>query len=732
MKTKFLIIALLFSFLGFSQTPVAVKPPKYKDVTSAPSNTRILTMDGAGNVQETPSSSIGGAVGLPDVLNEQNNANSLNGNSQVLMNLDNSEPQVQFRTSADGNRATSIGLNKSGIGLFQDYAEGLVNRVTLNQFGVQMSSNDGYNSFAGFYTDNGSMESFRISSANSTFKGILGMQDYSLNYEPYSFVQKEWVENLMGDGDLQSVLEKGHFSTEPLHLGTLSVNSIELMPASGEVVITNPAATAMYQSQSGLETVYMRTDQNEYLTIGAYGLTKQKGAYVYGVGFQTPTADRTQMIPNKDGTFAMTSDISGYTGFVPYTGATSTLNMGSNQIFSTDIRATDGSTALKFSPIPSGATEYGLINPDNDRTLVTYDYDNSMFYFGDKNLQFDLNNSIFNFGSNGINGSYFQGSNFTQNNGIYDGASLSMTDDDSWQLVDVNTGSEIVKYNKLTGNLELGPTNIYAHGNLMLTSLNIEDAINDGTTNKAPSQNAVSDALKLKVDGPASAVDNKLARFDGSSGKVIQNSGWTLNDDDTMTVVGMGANQLLGVAASGIKTEFKYLVGTAGHISVTHATNGITLDLSNCVKNTTDSALTGTTTETIITSLLVPSGMFVSGDIMKVSSFDEKLLANGTNLIKYYVNSTNSLSGATMIFQYSSAAGNKTLGTSREYFLKPSNVVYGHASSANNLLTTDTATANSPLSATFTYTGSFYVIKTFTLASGTDNAIGKSFRVEKL
>lgn len=151
------------------------------------------------------------------------------------------------------------------------------------------------------------------------------------------------------------------------------------------------------------------------------------------------------------------------------------------------------------------------------------------------------------------------------------------------------------------------------------------------------------------------------------------------------------------------------------------------------VKDVTDSAgVTGTLTETIVTSLSVPAGTFAQGDIMKVSSFDQKLLSAGTLQIKYYVNTVNSLSGAQAIFLYSSATTLKSIGTSREYFLKPSTVIYGHSATANNVIITEAGTANTPLSLTFNYTGAFFIIKTFVLGNTGDTAIGKSFRVEKI
>jgi hypothetical protein len=64
----------------------------------------------------------------------------------------------------------------------------------------------------------------------------------------------------------------------------------------------------------------------------------------------------------------------------------------------------------------------------------------------------------------------------------------------------------------------------------------VEDQIVNGVTAKAPSQNAVFDALANKVTGPASATDNAIARFDGTTGKLVQNSGITISDADLVVV----------------------------------------------------------------------------------------------------------------------------------------------------------------------------------------------------
>jgi hypothetical protein len=64
----------------------------------------------------------------------------------------------------------------------------------------------------------------------------------------------------------------------------------------------------------------------------------------------------------------------------------------------------------------------------------------------------------------------------------------------------------------------------------ILTEANIEDSVTDGHTTIAPSGNAVFDALALKVAGPASSTDNAIARFDSTTGKIVQDSGLIVSD----------------------------------------------------------------------------------------------------------------------------------------------------------------------------------------------------------
>lgn len=55
------------------------------------------------------------------------------------------------------------------------------------------------------------------------------------------------------------------------------------------------------------------------------------------------------------------------------------------------------------------------------------------------------------------------------------------------------------------------------------------------------------------VDGPGSSTDNAIARFDGTTGKLIQNSGVTISDNAVITLVGV-VNAIRIVTAAGAVT----------------------------------------------------------------------------------------------------------------------------------------------------------------------------------
>ena len=73
-------------------------------------------------------------------------------------------------------------------------------------------------------------------------------------------------------------------------------------------------------------------------------------------------------------------------------------------------------------------------------------------------------------------------------------------------------------------------------------------------------------------------------------------------------------------------------------------------------KDITDStALTGTTAITLMKSILIPANTYTTGDVVKLLSRAIRSTATGTAVNYFYVNTTNSLTGATLVGQQSGA-----------------------------------------------------------------------------
>ena len=59
------------------------------------------------------------------------------------------------------------------------------------------------------------------------------------------------------------------------------------------------------------------------------------------------------------------------------------------------------------------------------------------------------------------------------------------------------------------------------------------------------------------VVGPAAATDNAIVRYDGTTGKLVQNSGITIDDSNNLSTAGtIGASNFSG-SSSGTNTETK-------------------------------------------------------------------------------------------------------------------------------------------------------------------------------
>jgi hypothetical protein len=181
----------------------------------------------------------------------------------------------------------------------------------------------------------------------------------------------------------------------------------------------------------------------------------------------------------------------------------------------------------------------------------------------------------------------------------------------------------------------------------------VADVINDGTTDTAPSQNAVADALKGYT-------------------KVVAKS--------------------------------------------TVATTPVTL----------------TILESIAFAEPISAGEFAAGNVMRIWASVSKTGVLGTSQFKLYVNTSASLSGATLIGA-SQASANVNLGYAfqRHINCRASNTI--EFFDTGSLVMYENASATGPRdSATFTYTGAFYVIGTITNGNSADSTVIATYTIERL
>jgi hypothetical protein len=172
--------------------------------------------------------------------------------------------------------------------------------------------------------------------------------------------------------------------------------------------------------------------------------------------------------------------------------------------------------------------------------------------------------------------------------------------------------------------------------------------------------------------------------------------------------------------------------GSSNAVSSNGVFDALALRTKIVIKQATpSSAVTGTTTETILSNNLIPGGTFSTNDIMNLVSFRAiKTGANGTVTYKIYINTTsNTLSGAVEIRRFPGASiytkvGNFTYtitgGNLRGYAFTDSGVNAGR----------DSGTASLPEGSTsFNPANDIYIICTAQLANGLDSVIQRELLI---
>lgn len=243
-------------------------------------------------------------------------------------------------------------------------------------------------------------------------------------------------------------------------------------------------------------------------------------------------------------------------------------------------------------------------------------------------------------------------------------------------------------------------------------------------------------------------VDDAIASIGGSSGTVTSITasspltGGTITTTGNIGIQDAAADNTTKGAASFHSPDFD---SSAGNISIDY-TNGQSASAStkgflnstdwnnfnNSTKyvikdHTTSTGVNSTRVETILNSYLIPANTFSSDDTMNILSMRFKSGGlGGTITYRYYINTTNSLSGAnlTLLGGFLQSTGTSvTSKISNKTYTISGGTIEGNftVGSASNVDTGQSATALG--SATYTVSSSYYFIVTAELGtSNTNNA----------
>jgi hypothetical protein len=142
---------------------------------------------------------------------------------------------------------------------------------------------------------------------------------------------------------------------------------------------------------------------------------------------------------------------------------------------------------------------------------------------------------------------------------------------------------------------------------------------------------------------------------------------------------------------------------------------------------TSQTAVTGTTVETIVFTATIPAGTFNSSDIIKVLYGANKTTTLLTYTLRLRINTTNTIVGAPTIAIYNGTATAQMNILTRSFNLNGGNL-YGLSGSSSSL--TDIVASGTGLaSTTLNPANIFYIFATVQLASSSDSIIGNMLSI---
>jgi hypothetical protein len=217
---------------------------------------------------------------------------------------------------------------------------------------------------------------------------------------------------------------------------------------------------------------------------------------------------------------------------------------------------------------------------------------------------------------------------------------------------------------------------------------------------------------RLKWDGGATGLVAATGRTSLGATTVGGNF-FTLTNPSAITFPRINADNTVSTLDA---SAFRTAISTIGVIKITS-------DGTN---------VTGTTADTFTTSVTIPANTYATGDILRITSFNEFIGTVGTKTIRYYINTSASLSGATLLATSSAgAAATRSIGMDRNLIIKSATSTKTHSATAATY-TNSTATSGVYANINIDWTTTKYIIVSIQLGNAADSGFNTFLSVEKI
>lgn len=255
-------------------------------------------------------------------------------------------------------------------------------------------------------------------------------------------------------------------------------------------------------------------------------------------------------------------------------------------------------------------------------------------------------------------------------------------------------------------------------------TLSIADAVADGTTKGASTFtasdfNSASGVISIDYTNGQSA--------SGTTKGFLTSTDWT-TFNSKQSALGYTAENTSNKSSSYTASS------TTTYANTKALVDGLATKMEKAIKITSDGTnVTGTTADTLTTSVTISANTFTTGDILRITSFNEFTGTLGTKQVRFYINTSASLSGATLLGTTPNAvASTRAIGMDRNLVIKSATSTKTHSASATTTYTNSNITAGALTNANIDWTTTQYLIVSIQLGNSGDSGFNSFLSIEKI